>query len=1097
VSEQDPKAGWTFDNGREFPGAAGSLTADSENRHDGRDSLKLVGDFTNGGGYVQAGRKFDKPVDVSEISMWVRSPAADRFTLRLSDGSGQTHQIVMKTEASDRWQRVVLPFDRFFTRRGEADAVTNVAKYESWGGAKDGRWHGPASAMYVIIGKPEKGADPVRTFWIGDVTLAVKPSPVGEVASSVALDEYADGKIDGWRFSKGEEFKGAEGSLTVVDGPVPQHWLRLAGDFTGGGAYVAAIRDLKGMDLSGVTAIRMRTMSSSASSVGVQMVDASGQTHQRKGIPVGADGQWHDLALEPAKIAGGEHWGGANDGKWHDPPTLLAISVTAASDKAGKRPVIELAHVVADAKVPVFARPAAFKASFDEAALDKAWVVSGGGASVDQKSPAYKGGGSLLLARSLDDVEKPCAVTGPAFPASPGKWQVSLATRAELDSPDNSYSGVVELEALDGGGRVTEKFTVADVFGKHEWAAIAKQVELPRGTANARFAMKLNKTHGSFWVDEFSASYLAPAARKDDRVARLLFSTAGLGNLLLPDDSRKVEVTVEARRALPDELKRVRYVVRDYWGSEQGVPADVFLGKAEKKGDRQIYKATIDLAPANLEMGRYYEVHAWVGDEAAGAEPFRNYTSLAILPEAATKKYKPEEVPFTSRNWDNRFPEYMRLTDRLGVRVCGVWGGWSDKPPYKPEAPNLDLVKELGMGWLTNTPCAGIERGEKKYDETALRQGVRNLIEKFGQNRPMYINLGNEPHGTGDKVLRNVAAYKAVYEEVKKVDPTIPVIATSVEPNEEYFKAGYGKYCDAFDFHIYETAADVRRTIGEYKALMKKYGVEKPLWSTELGLNSQGLPRHVVAQEVTRKFVTFFAAGGANVSWFTLLYPDPEGKDHGSSGDSHNVFDCRFNHYAPRLDAVAYYNAVNAIAVKKFVGERQYADGVNAFLFRDKDGHALQVLWKDKGRADVSVPLAGVRDVLAIRVDGRRRPLDAGGEALTLSVGEDPLILLYDGGPAALPAELGAPAATIAAPPTSFSRGGRTTLSVSLKGAAAGDVALVAPPMWKVESTRADGPDLAVRFTVTPAPGTAAHQGDLIVTLGKRGELYCRAPIGE
>ena len=88
------------------------------------------------------------------------------------------------------------------------------------------------------------------------------------------------------------------------------------------------------------------------------------------------------------------------------------------------------------------------------------------------------------------------------------------------------------------------------------------------------------------------------------------------------------------------------------------------------------------------------------------AEPFRNYTSLAILPEAETKKYKPEEVPFTSRNWDNRIREYIRLTDRLGVRMCGVWGGWSSKPPYKPEAPGLELCRELGMGWLTTTPIA-------------------------------------------------------------------------------------------------------------------------------------------------------------------------------------------------------------------------------------------------------------------------------------------------------------------------------------------------------------------------------------------------------
>ena len=444
---------------------------------------------------------------------------------------------------------------------------------------------------------------------------------------------------------------------------------------------------------------------------------------------------------------------------------------------------------------------------------------------------------------------------------------------------------------------------------------------------------------------------------------------------------------------------------------------------------------------------------------SADDEPFRNHTSLAILPEAATRKFKPEDVPFTSRNWDNRLEDYVRLTDRLGVRVCGIWGDWSSKPPYEAEAPALDLAQKLGMGWLTNTPAATIEAGKTDYDEEALRKGVRNIIEKFGKARPMFINLGNEPHGTGERVLKNVAAYRAVYEEAKKTDATIPVIATSVEPNEEYFKAGYGKWCDAYDFHIYETAADVRRTIGEYRALMKKYGVEKPLWSTELGLNSQGLTRHAVAVELLKKTATFFAAGGVNMAWFCLLYPDGEGKQHGSSGDSHNVFDCRYHRYAPRLDAIAYYNAVNAIAVKKFIAEKQYHGGIGAFLFRDRENRSLQVLWKDKGRADVAVPLAA-KAVQMIRIDGRRRTLNADGKSITLTVGEDPLLLLYEGGESTLPPSLGAPLAKIEAPPSTLQRGAASTLTVTFNEAAP---ELIAPPFWTVAKSPAE--KKSVRFT--------------------------------
>ena len=616
---------------------------------------------------------------------------------------------------------------------------------------------------------------------------------------------------------------------------------------------------------------------------------------------------------------------------------------------------------------------------------------------------------------------------------------------------------------------------------------------------SGRFQIALEKCWGTFRVDELSAAYLAPAPQHDDRITRLLFTTAQLGNLLLPEDSRRVTIDVQALKPLRDDQHTATYVVRDYWGAEQTVPTKVTLAPSGKKASNINYEAVIDLANAPLETGRYYELYAEIPRE--GEEPFRNYTSLAILPEAATKKYPADEIPFTSRNWDNRLPEYVRLTDRLGVRICGIWGGWSSKPPYKAEAPSLDLCAKLGMGWLTNTPIAGIETGKKDYDETALREGVRNLIQQYGKVRPMIINLGNEPHGTGARVLVNVAAYKAVYEEAKKTDPTVPVVATSVEPNEEYFKAGYGQWCDAFDFHIYEHAEDVRRTMQEYRQLMQKYGVVKPIWSTELGLNSQGLTRRVVAAEVIKKFATFFAGGGAKVSWFGLLYPDPEGKDHGSSGDSHNVFDCRYNHYCPRLDAIAYYNAVNAIAIKKFAAERIYPEGIHDILFRDREEHSLQVLWKDQGRADVALPLRGVGEVEVVRLDGSRRRFEAGGEGITLTVNEDPLLVLYAGGGAELPEKLGAPLASLTSPPTSIPPGAATTLDVALHGVSGHDVECIAPPYWTVNGP---GPDAKesdlLKVSFTPAAGSSAREADVTIRVrnakgAARGEIYFHVPI--
>ena len=1079
ITPTTPAVGWKFDNGQEFKGATGSLTADT---HEGRPSLKLHGDFTRGGRYVQAGRSIDR-VDIRDLTMWVRNPDADRFTLRLIDGGGQVHQLSIRTEPGADWQKVTLPLETFFANRGQADAVTTVTRYESWGGARDGKWHGPATGLYILVSPTEKTK--TRTIWLGDITITPRPTEVPGVTLpvQVRLDEILEGEHD-WRFSNGPEFKGARGALTVVQ-EGERTALKLTGDFTSGGAYCAAIKDLKALDAKDATAIRLRYRSTNATAISVQLVDSTGQTHQRKGVKLTADGQWHDLVLKPTGVVGSEHWGGANDAKWHGPPTRFSISLTAGSDAKGKQPTLEFTDVVADVLRPVFAQLPAFRSYFESPL--QGWTVTGN-VRIDA--------GSLLLTRSENETEKPCSAAGPTFPVVPGRWQIGLSSLANLRSPDNSYNAVVSLEGRDAAGKVMERFTLADVFGKHPWTSASKILELPKGIASARFQVQLNKTSGEFRIDNLTAAYLAPAPRRDDRIIRLLFASPRTGNLLFPDDPRTLDLTVETRKPLRHSQHTVECVVRDYWGAEQAKPIAVTLNRPEKKGDRYVYTGRLDLANVPLELHRYYEVHAAIPQE--GEEPFRHQTSLAILPEAEAKKFKADEVPFTARNWDNRIPAFIELSDRLGIRICGLWGSWSAKPPYKAEAPGLEQVKKLGMGWLTTTPIKLIEKGNTEYDEKALRQGVRNLIEAYGQHRPFIINLGNEPHGTGERVLKNVEAYRVVYDEVKKVDPSIPVVATSVEPNEEYFKAGYGKYCDAYDFHIYENAENVRRTIGQYRELMKKYGVEKPIWSTELGLNSQGQTRHVVANKLVKKFATFFAAGGANMSWFCFLYPDPEGKSHGSSGDTHNVFDSRFNRYAPRLDAVAYYHMVNAIAIKKFVTEIHHDNGIRAFLFRDRDNRTLQVLWAEKGRQDVAIPLPDVQEVDAIHIDGTHRTLTAHGKGITLGITTDPVLLLYTGGPGALPATLEPAAIRLESAPRTLSRTEPSTITVSAKGISTDAITLQAPPFWDVQKTTADA---KVSFRVTPPAGTAVREGEFTVILhaGDKvvGELPLRIPVAE
>ena len=630
-------------------------------------------------------------------------------------------------------------------------------------------------------------------------------------------------------------------------------------------------------------------------------------------------------------------------------------------------------------------------------------------------------------------------------------------------------------------------------------AADFQRVELGKGVSAARFHVRLNKAVGRFWIDEISAAYVSAAPKKDKRVDRILFATAQMGNLLYPEDKRTIAISVVATRPLDEKQKVVSCVVRDYWGAEQGPPVKVALGSPRREGKNYVYEGQLDLAGAGLELGRYYELHADIPRE--GDEPFHNYTSLAILPKAAAKQYKPEEIPFTSRSWDNRIGECFYLSDRLGVRICGIWGGWSADPPYEPYAPAIDLCEKLGMGVVTGSPAYAIEHldgGWEKYDEKALRRGVRNWIARYGKVRPLMIDLGNEPPLNPERICANIAAYKAIYEEVKKIDPGITVIASSMGPIEEYFQAGFQNYCDVVDFHAYEDWSAIPGTFKLYEKYFAKYGGRKPIWSTEIGLNSQGMLRQAVANTLVKKLTLFFACGGQNISWFDLMYPDGDAKLAGTSSEAHNVFDARYCRYCPKLDAVAYYNMVNGICIKKFVGQKSYEGGVSAFLFRDRDNRTLEVLWKDKGRADILLPMSGAGKATLIDIDGRRSELNAGGKGLTLTVTEDPVLLLYEGGAGKLPDQLQAAPVRISSIPDGLIKGVASRFTVSLTDVKDRNVDLIGPPTWTIRNAGSDGSGQTGvdTYFITVPETSNAREGNLIVKLKDGGgELHARVPV--
>lgn len=1063
--------GFTFGNGPEFPGAKGALELDSATKHSAEPSLKLSYDLSAGGNYVQAAANLGK-TDLDTLSFWIKAPGKDHQTLRVITENGVCHQINFRLNKSDDWQQVVLPIERFFKNMGTPDALEGVLKYEVWGGKdKDKSWKNPATGVVFITGG--KGDQAVGAIWLADIAVTrVDASAQTVVLKTERLDDFLNlGEVD-WNFVDGREFPGAKGLLTLVkDQPAAgKNALRLAGDFTAGGAYVAAHKEV-GADLAGaVTKLRFQMQSDNLKSYGIRLIDGTGQCFQRTNQKFTPGAEWKSMELVPASFSGAEHWGGANDGKWHDP--LKAISITVGKNSADDlKPALLLADITAEVSAAAVVEGSSYQEGFEEKDNLGGFAMTGQVAPI--KEAPFKGKAALRLSRTEETSNNPVSATGPAFAVTPGMWEFAAAGRGDLYSPDNSYHGEISVQYLNAAGQKTGGETLALLEKKTAWQPFKKRVEVPAGAVKARFVLQLNKTWGTMDVDELSA------ARLQEKVApklidRLTFDSGKIGTLFYPQDPVVFKVELRSFKPLTDLSRTIRCVVRDYWGGETDVRGEVTVERKGFKDGKFVYEGTLTLDKEKLLEGKYYELHATV--ELPGAKPYTNYIGLARLAQPETKSFKAEDVPFTIRNWDNRMKEYFFLADRIGIRSLGIWGGWDEKDPKKVHAPGIEWVKELGAIYATGTNAHQVEQG-KALTPQSLYEGMTAFLQKYGKDGLHIVCPGNEPHGGFEQKKKNVEAYKAIYEACKAYDKNVTVLSSSMGCDEDYFKLGFQNFCDAYDFHLYEDKNGIRETFRRYDEMMKKYNAVKPVVTTEIGLNSQGMARNVVAADMIQKTAVFFACGGKLFSWFTIMYPDRDGTQGKSFGQAHCTFDSRYLIYSPKIDAITYYNIVNGVGIKKFREEKMYPGDIDAFLFSDDNGNSMIVIWKDKGREDVFLPLPGVEQVKAVQLDGTSNLLATQGKGITLGLNVEPVLVFFTAKGVTLPAALEKPALAFVDAIKPIVKSSTQRFSLRGPGLKPEELVLKLPAGWTAQ-IRAGAVD-TVDCTVTAPEITDARYGRL------------------
>src|SRR5690242_218999 len=93
---------WSFYNGAEYPGAAGSLTQDTSSFASGHASGRLHGDFSGGGAYVSIKRNIPA-IDAQQLTLSLQTTDVRFIGVRLLDGTGQVHQQLVTIPAASGW----------------------------------------------------------------------------------------------------------------------------------------------------------------------------------------------------------------------------------------------------------------------------------------------------------------------------------------------------------------------------------------------------------------------------------------------------------------------------------------------------------------------------------------------------------------------------------------------------------------------------------------------------------------------------------------------------------------------------------------------------------------------------------------------------------------------------------------------------------------------------------------------------------------------------------------------------------------------------------------------------------------------------------
>ena len=323
------------------------------------------------------------------------------------------------------------------------------------------------------------------------------------------------------------------------------------------------------------------------------------------------------------------------------------------------------------------------------------------------------------------------------------------------------------------------------------------------------------------------------------------------------------------------------------------------------------------------------------------------------------------------------FDRVVETFGEYGVEVMPIFAyctGWARAKEWKPLKPEFFHRERPDYGhWRKFVGTfAARYRDKVRYAEV--------------WNEPDLYMFANFPENEYVRML------ETAYDELKRVAPAWQVLCGGFAclPGQSG-KAGNpavmpavirsGKY-DIFAFHGHGLFGGYRNQIER----LPSYGNRKPWFANETAVSSMVHGEEVQAQTLFRKLIYSWAKGAVGYNWYDLR------NDGDDPGNNEHNFGLLTRDIRPKAAYAAYNMLANHYRGAEFLRPLAFGNGVEAFLFRGRDGKLLLAVWSSDAGADgIPLRLAGVTGMAAeIDLFGNVTPLPVRRGELAFKAGRRP-----------------------------------------------------------------------------------------------------------